>query len=267
MRSTGPDHGVELFEAWLHGSGYRKHRHDTYAISLTRRGVLTFDYRGTGEFSLPGQVVVLHPDEPHDGHAGTDDGFGYRQLYLDPALIFDAVRVIVGRPCPLPFVRDPVVTNPTLADAVTTAFASEREPLAIDSLVTQVAEGLLQADASCTQIPVQQRLDVAAIERARQFLDTEKTRVVSSEELEVVTGLSRYDLARQFRLLCGTSPYRYLLMRRLDYAREQMALRRSLSDIAFDAGFADQAHFTRTFKAALGLTPTHWRAATRHRSQ
>ncbi|HVB65166.1 MAG TPA: helix-turn-helix domain-containing protein, partial [Nitrolancea sp.] len=64
----------------------------------------------------------------------------------------------------------------------------------------------------------------------------------------------------QFRLMCGTSPYRYLLMRRLDVAREQIALRRPLSNVAYDAGFADQAHLSRTFKAAFGLTPARYRA-------
>jgi AraC-like DNA-binding protein len=81
--------------------------------------------------------------------------------------------------------------------------------------------------------------------------------------LEALTGLTRYDLARQFRLLCGTSPYRYLLMRRLKFAREQIARRRPLGEVALDAGFADQAHFSRLFKATFGLTPARYRALSR----
>jgi AraC-like DNA-binding protein len=83
---------------------------------------------------------------------------------------------------------------------------------------------------------------------------------VRSAELESVAGLSRYDLARQFRLMVGTSPHRYLLMRRLDLARELLHRERPLVDVACDAGFADQAHFTRVFKSAFGLTPARYRA-------
>jgi AraC-like DNA-binding protein len=83
---------------------------------------------------------------------------------------------------------------------------------------------------------------------------------VHSAELESVTGLTRYDLARQFRHMFGTSPYRYLLMRRLDFARELIHQQRSLVDVACDAGFADQAHFTRVFRSAFGLTPARYRA-------
>jgi AraC-like DNA-binding protein len=264
LRSTDPENGVELLEAWFQGPAYHKHRHDTYAICLTTSGVQAFDYRGVSEISRPGQVVVLHPDEIHDGHAGTDAGFGYRQLYVDPALIFDAVQVLRGPGCSLPFVRTPVVLNPKLSDAVTGAFDEGREPLAIGSLVVQVAEGLLEAERSCTPVPRPRHLDVAALRQARAFLDAEKTRVVRSAELEAVTGLTRYDLARQFRLMCGTSPYRYLLMRRLDFAREQIARHRPLSEVAIDAGFADQAHFSRMFKATFGLTPAHYRALRRY---
>jgi hypothetical protein len=34
-----------------------------------------------------GRVIVIHPDEAHDGHAGAPGGFVYRMLYVDPALI------------------------------------------------------------------------------------------------------------------------------------------------------------------------------------
>lgn len=260
LRSSGPEDGVEFLEAWFQGPAYRKHRHDTYAICLTTCGVQAFDYRGTREISLPGQVVVLHPDEAHDGFAATEAGFGYRQLYVEPALIFDAVQVLSGRPCVLPFVRNPVVMNAKLAQAITYAFDNVREPLAIDSLVVQLAEGLLEADSSHQRVPIPRNLDANAVRLARQLLDAETTRVVRSAELEAVTGLSRYELARQFRLMCGTSPYRYSLMRRLDFARERLAQNKPLGDVAFDAGFSDQAHFSRMFAAAFGLTAARYRA-------
>jgi AraC-like DNA-binding protein len=260
LRSTGPEDGVEYLEAWFRGATYHRHRHDTYAICVTTGGVQAFYYRGTTEKSTSGQVVVLHPDELHDGYAATDAGYGYRQIYIEPALIFEAVQVLRGHPCSLPFVRTPVVTSSKLSRAVTGAFAGGREPIAIDGLIVQVAEGLLEADRSGTAVSIPRHLDVAAVRRACQFLDAEKTRVVRSAELEAVTGLTRYDLARQFRLVCGTSPYHYLLMRRLDAARQQLTRLRPLGEVARDAGFADQAHFTRMFKAAFGLTPAQYRA-------
>lgn len=255
FRSFGPVEGVELLQAWFGGHAYDKHRHDTYTIGLTDSGVQAFDYRGAAETSTPGKVLVLHPDEVHDGHAGSDAGFGYRAVYVEPARVAEAVRLITGRPTPLPFVRQAVSSNGKLAAAVRAAFRTGLWPLAIDNLIVRLAEGLIDGDRGGALTP--RRLDLVALERARRFLDAEKTRVVRSSELEAVTGLTRYDLARQFRLRFGTSPYRYLLMRRLDFARKRIASKRPL---ALEAGFADQAHFSRLFKAAYGVTPARFGA-------
>ena len=260
ITSTRPVSGIELFRAWFAGEAYRKHRHDAYAVCLTDCGVQVFDYRGSVHVSTPGQVTVLYPDEVHDGRAGTSEGFGYRLIYVEPSLLAEAVQVIRGRPAPLPLV-EPVTTNPRLSRAIEEGFRAPMESLAMDNLVVDLAEGLVAGDRGDAR--VSRRVDVRALERARQFLDAEKTRVVRSTELESITGLTRYDLSRQFRIMFGTSPYRYLLMRRLDFARERVRGDRSLVEVACDAGFADQAHFTRAFRSAFGLTPARYRALLR----
>src|SRR5712692_241752 len=132
--TSEPGEGVELLRAWFGGRAFAKHRHDTYAIGVTEAGVQMFDYRGRVERSTPGQVVVLHPDEMHDGRAGAEGGFGYRIVYVEPARIAAAVQAIRGCAGPLPFVRAPVSDNPTLAHAVAAVFALPPEPLGYDAL-------------------------------------------------------------------------------------------------------------------------------------
>ncbi len=257
---TRPVGGVELFSAWFAGEAYQKHRHDTYAVGVTDSGVQVFGYRGSTHASTPGQVVVLYPDEVHDGRAGTGEGFGYRIVYVEPSVLGEAIRDLRGKPYPLPFVGEPVSTNAILSRAIEDAFHGRLESLAVDSLVVSLAEGLMAGERGAVRPSVSRRVDAPAVERARQFLDAERTRVVHSAELESITRLTRYELARQFRILLGTSPHRYLLMRRLDLARERIHGGRPLAEVACDAGFADQAHFTRAFKAAFGLTPARYRA-------
>lgn len=260
IRSTRAGNGIELLEAWFAGHAYDKHRHDSYAIGLTESGVQAFAYRGAAEISTPGNVVVLHPDEIHDGHAGSSAGFGYRMVYVEPALISEALRSVAGYGGLLPFVREPMADNGRLEALIRAAFRYAAEPLAVDDLVQQLAEGLYDADRSCRHAAVSDQVDSSALERVRQFLDTEKTRVVHSAELETLSGLSRYELARQFRRRYATSPYRYLLMRRLDLARRLLhrQLRYTLAELALVTGFADQAHFTRMFKSVFGVTPARY---------
>src|SRR4030095_6654862 len=146
ISSARPQDGVELFRAWFAGEAYRKHRHDTSAIGRTDHGVQLFDYRGAQQASTPGDVVVLYPDEAHDGRAGTEEGFGYRIVYVEPAHLAEAVRTLRGRPGPLPFVRDPVSATTRLARAIDAALRLPLESLAATSLVVDLAVGLLAAE-------------------------------------------------------------------------------------------------------------------------
>ncbi len=258
--SRAPVEGMELLAAGFSGHAFDKHRHDTYAIGVTEFGVQSFDYRGATRSSRAGEVIVLHPDEAHDGRAGDTAGFAYLMVYLDPARVSEVLRTAAPRASALPFVEQAVSSNPLLARTVRAAFQCDPEPLALDGLLVDFAEGLAAGDASLEALPRRAAIDHAGIdragvERARHFLAVETSRVVRSDELEAVSGLSRFDLARQFRALLGTSPYRYSLMRRLERGRRRIGRGRPLAEAAFDAGFADQAHFSRHFKAAYGLTP------------
>src|SRR5579864_9743216 len=160
ITSTRPAGGVELFSAWFAGEAYQKHRHDAYAVGVTDSGVQVFDYRGSVRASTPGQIIVLYPDEIHNGRAGTREGFGYRIVYVQPSLLAEAVRVLRGRPYPLPFVSEPVSTNARLLRAVKRAFRAPLESLAADSLLVDLAEGLMAGERGAAGPIVSRRVDV-----------------------------------------------------------------------------------------------------------
>jgi AraC-like DNA-binding protein len=63
--------------------------------------------------------------------------------------------------------------------------------------------------------------------------------------LELLAGIDRFTIARQFRLAYGTSPSRYQTTRRLDLARSAIQAGPPLAQAAADAGFPDQSHLTR----------------------
>ncbi|PJK18583.1 AraC family transcriptional regulator [Mycolicibacterium goodii] len=251
--------GVERLQASLRGEGFTPHRHDTYAIGMTLSGVQTFSYRGTTRICLPGQWHVLHPDELHDGVPGTEDGFAYRIVYVDPALIFESL----GRH--LPFVADPIVDGANVPRALTRFLQrtdDEDDELAATDVVTVIAD-MLSAHSS-TGRAVTPPVDRAAITRVRESLVDHPTRRYRAADVERIAGMDRWSVARQFRAAFGTSPSRFRSMRQLQVARSLVLRGTPLADAAHTAGFADQAHFTRTFKAAYGLTPAAWAAAVRH---
>ena len=250
--------GLERMEAYFAGHAFDRHAHDSYALGYTLSGVQMFDYRGTRATSLPGDVMILHPDETHNGRAGTGDGFRYRMLYLEPALVQDA---LMGRVRHLPFAPTPVCHHLGLRRALWEALGDLDEildPLHANDLVLEIAEILLSLDG--TPPRPSPGLDITAVEQARRYLDAHCTRTVNAEELEREAGLDRFTLTRQFRARFGTSPHRYMVMRRLARGKKAILDGRGLAEAANLAGFADQSHFTRHFKKGVGLSPGRWRA-------
>jgi AraC-like DNA-binding protein len=200
-------------------------------------------------------VVVLHPDEPHDGRPGTDAGFIYLGLHLDPAQVFEAACGEVGK-ASLPFVANPIMTDLALASDIISAFDGPLEPLHADALILTVSHSLLRNGHSRSSSAKRRSVSDKVVGRAREFLEENCTRVVSAAELEAACGETRFTVGEQFKRRFGTSPYRFLLMRRLDRVRSRLRSACNLADLAQEVGFADQAHMTRAFKSAFGATPS-----------
>jgi AraC-like DNA-binding protein len=246
--------GIERLEAYFQGHAFCPHRHDTYAIGITLAGVQTFRYRGEQRHCLPGQCHVLHPDEVHDGAAGTDEGFGYRIIYLDPRLIQDALG---GRA--LPFVRSPVVDASQLPEGLSSnAWDIDAEIDDVSRIEVVVAMTELLVAASSGGLPKSAALAVAALSRVRDLIAAGPGHRHSMAELERLSGLDRWTLARQFRALFGTSPSRFRTLRQLDHVRRLLSNGNSLAEASIEAGFADQSHMSRHFKSAYGRTPAAW---------
>jgi AraC-like DNA-binding protein len=251
-----PQHGIERMSALFRGFSFSPHRHDTYTIGVTTAGVQAFSCRGQSRLSLPGQAFVLHPDELHDGRAGDDGAFGYSTAYVDPALI-----LACGETKALPFLSDPVSDDKGLQRAVLNVLSLGHDDTAkiakVDALVALVDALARVAGAPASGTTA---IDTRAVGAVREFLLTRRDAKISIAELESVSGLSRWQLARQFRAAFGVSPYRFHLLRRLGRARELLSCRQSLADVALICGFADQAHLSRQFKDAYGLSPGRWQA-------
>ena len=243
---------------YLSSCAFQPHRHDTYAIGITTAGVQTFCYRGARHICLPGQLHVLHPDETHDGAAGTEDGFGYRILYAAPELVRAALDG-----CALPFVADPVQEPTPTTHRVACLLADIDEPisdLARAEIAAALADALRWLSGQPDHRPV--AIDIRAVELAREYLAAHASGPTSASTLERVTGVDRFTLARHFRRAYGTSPDRYRTMRRLALARTAIENGLPLAQAAAHAGFADQSHMTRQFKRTYGLTPARWAALT-----
>ncbi|MEZ5704650.1 MAG: AraC family transcriptional regulator [Burkholderiaceae bacterium] len=244
--------GIERMEVRLQRTAFSPHRHDTYAIGLTLAGVQRFRFRGSTWNCLPGQCHILHPDELHDGRAATDAGFAYRMVHIDPALL---TPLTSG----LPFVAQPVVDLNRFAlpaDRHIWHQEDELDSLAQLDLIETVARWLTQLGGEPSPQP--SALAAKALQDVRDRIAQDPAARPAMAELERLSGLDRWTLARQFRAAFGTSPSRFRTCRQLARAQQLLSQGMPIAQAAADAGFADQSHFSRHFKRAYGITPGRW---------
>ncbi len=250
---------TERIEACFSGLAYAPHSHDTYTLALTTAGVQSFNYRGELRHSLPGEVVILHPDETHDGQAGTDSPFAYRAMSINPV---DVQNILHG--ISLPFLQGGVTRDPRFIQIATKLLADfdcPLETLEQQDLIFAFASSLQQVTSNSFQ---HTKANYHAIKRVREYIDDViaidscMPTDITLDELAAISHYSKWQVTRDFRSLYGTTPYRYVTLKRLQKAKALIERGLPLVQVAISSGFADQSHLTRHFKSCFGTTPKVW---------
>ena len=94
------------------------------------------------------------------------------------------------------------------------------------------------------------------IHKAIDFMKELEFKQISVKSIAKEIGLSESRLVHLFKDVIGIPIRRYLLWLRLNEAVKYTLEFKSLTDGAHHAGFADSAHFSRTFRQMFGLTPS-----------
>ena len=98
------------------------------------------------------------------------------------------------------------------------------------------------------------------VEDAMHYMDIHFHEVLSVADIASQVGLSASYLTRCFRQQTGYSPHEYLTLRRIGYAKDcLLSSGQSIQDIAANAGYKSTENFIRSFKKAVGVSPSSYR--------
>jgi AraC-like DNA-binding protein len=115
---------------------------------------------------------------------------------------------------------------------------------------------LLKIEDTATLAPHASEPAREAFLRCKALIDAEAERLGTLEEIAAATGVEASSVCRWFRRYQGTSPYQYLLRRKMNIAAEHLVENGGLvKEAAQRVGFADPYHFSRAFKAVHGVAP------------
>jgi AraC family transcriptional regulator len=140
-------------------------------------------------------------------------------------------------------------------------------PLAAESLANVLAVHLIR-HVLTPRSPVRGRdgrLPRGRLRAVVEYIEDHLDAGPSLEQMAVVARLSVYHFARQFKVATGLSPHQYVILRRVERARQllQSSADLSLAEVAAHAGFSDQSQFCQHFKRLVGVTPGQFRTPAR----
>lgn len=153
-----------------------------------------------------------------------------------------------------------------VAWAIAARIAAELEtcdaftPLAVEGLTLELFSALLR---STSRVGGTASTKPAWLALVRERIEHDP-RVATIGELASIANVHPAYLARRFRQHFAVSIGQYTRRVRLQWAAQRLSTTdEPVSGIALRAGFADQSHFTRAFRAHFSLTPRKYRLATR----
>lgn len=107
-------------------------------------------------------------------------------------------------------------------------------------------------------------LRLAQVQRVTEYMKAHLDEAIGLQELADLLGLSRFHFCTAFRKATGFTPHQWLVRIRMERARELLANSRlTITEIALAVGYQTPSSFAQAFRAAIGITPTGYRALQR----
>lgn len=243
---------------------FPRHAHDYFTLGVFGSGNGTLGYRGARWQASSGSVIAVPPDEVHEAEPVAGEGWCYDALYPSRAMV--ALALGLDREQGVPFLERPIFDDARLAGEVRAVHQGLRdggELLATETALLGMLRRLMEHHGASRRVPSAARGSLHAVAIARDYLHAHFAEPVMLQQLSTECGMSPFHLLRIFRNATGLPPHAYLTQVRAAHARDLLRQGESLSTIAYRCGFADQSHFTRTFKRIFGVTPGAYQVAAR----
>jgi AraC family transcriptional regulator len=228
-----------------------RHSHDTPHLIYIVEGLHWSGHSRGGDACAPGTVRFIPSGEPHENY------FPVRSRCLSVELLLPTLE----------FVREegafPNASGELVSPSAPVQGARLRHEfqqnddlsaLAVEGLLLELLlSGVRRTCARSGPAP-------GWLLQLREMIHDQGSRRLTLGHLAKCAGRHPVQVSRQFRHYFGCTISQYV--RQVRIARAQMLLSRrdmSVAEIALASGFADQSHFTNTFRRLTGLPPHRYR--------
>jgi AraC family transcriptional regulator len=242
------------------GAGAFPEIHEGFSIAYVRAGSFGYRTQGRSHELVAGSLLVGYPGEEyvctHD-HVCGDECLSFH--FTDEAADALEARADAWRAGALPPLPEIVVIGELAQSAAAGGeLGVDEAGVMLASRFLRVVTGQPAPTGEPSGHDRRRAVEVAV------WLDDNASDAIDLESAAAEAGLSAWHFLRVFRRVLGVTPHQYLVRARLRRAARLLAREdRAITDVAYEAGFADLSNFVRTFGRAAGVSPREFRRAAR----
>jgi AraC-like DNA-binding protein len=246
-----------------HGPGDRafEERHETACLAFVCAGTFSYRSHQGAALLMPGSVLLGNAADCFE--CGHEHSRGDRCLsfHLSPEFMEEIAAHIPGvRTSFFDLPRLPPLQSlmPVLAAAETARDACAKGQL--EEIAVHLAAETLKVQSTSNRSRTPSSRDLRRVCAIVDWIETHEQDSPTLSQLARVVSMSRYHFLRTFRAVTGTTPYQYLLARRLRLVSTDLRRASSpISQVAYNAGYRDLSTFNRRFRRVAKTTPRQYR--------
>ncbi len=233
---------------------FTKHFHDTYTIGLTHDGLFKSIKSNISSLSYKNSTRIINP---YEIHYGDSKSWKYTNFYPSIELLSQIYEDIFFEK-QVPIFEKHIINDLYLYNLLLTLFYSvynKFDKMQIEINLINALSYLIKTYTYTTKnydnIFDESKIIINSTEYIKDNLGSN----LCLDDISKKSSLSKYHFLRIFKKNIGLTPHHYIIMQRVNKAKELIINGQSLMDVSSNVGFSDQSHFIRNFRKMYGYSP------------
>jgi AraC-like DNA-binding protein len=235
-------------------TSFPKHFHETFCISLIHKGIEQIDFENQSLFTEAGSISITNPYEVHSNPLIDNDSFlNFDTIYISNDLMKYALN---GKN--IKFINRQITSKKAnkLFLELKKAINTKKDDI-IEFYLTQFVNSLnLYSQENKSEYS---GLNFNNYHQIKNYIEKHIYDKFSLDNLSEQANINKFGFSKKFKALTGMTPINYVLMRKIFSSKALIKSNIELTEVAYQYNFTDIAHFSKTFKRFIGISPKRYK--------